>query len=241
MKKQLHEANDSYAIARKKREEEHACLMEAKQKISSLNKRRVFVEEEIERQERNNQNMKKVLGYKLKVCAANTNLCLKAGAFDKKIKFVETNIKTSREKLNGWQQKLSAVVADYKDKRNRLEDIQRRKKESHGCVNALQSDLSKMKQRIKVLNGKKSFRKIKFEATEDEMDYINHEILDAESRQMLSEQHLLSLGIYEEALQNEFDQQRKHTQNIIDKLAAVKLMKREKLQSRNITATQRVR
>lgn len=234
LKKQIGEANAIYEISTRKREEEQTRYLEAKQKMMSYNKKRAMIEEQIEHQDRDWGNMKKMVDYKLKVHAANANICVKAENFDEKIQQVETNLISSREKLNGWQTKLTAVVEDYRDKRNRLEEIKRRKKESHGRVNALESELLKMEHHMKVLNGKKSFRKMKLEASEQELESIEEEIKEAESRQMLSEQHVVSLGIYKETIEHEYRQQKIHTKEMMNELKNMKLIKQKILQNRNV-------
>ena len=105
-------------------------LREAKQKIMSMNKKRMLLAQEIEEYEKNYETTKNICDYKLKLYAANTNIQRKGQTTASQIADLETKLYQAKNRLSSNTMKYNSILSEYKDQRRRMADVEKRKGKS---------------------------------------------------------------------------------------------------------------
>lgn len=222
---QIREANVTYESASSKKADSMERYRVAKMSMAAMNKKRTRLEAEIEEYERNFLTTKRLAEYKQKVFAANANLTQNEKKLTTKISQVESSLNASRSSLSTWKSKLDVISENYRSKKKRLNQLLAAQKQ-HRCVTqAVEGDLREMSERIKALQVKDDLRQLRMNALVDEINVVAINTKEVESRCLLAEQHLVSLRLYQETIDEEYMQIRIQT---LDAQDSVELAKRKK-------------
>ncbi|XP_057297447.1 PDZ and LIM domain protein 5-like isoform X2 [Hydractinia symbiolongicarpus] len=222
---QIREANVTYESATSKNADSMERYRVAKMSMAAMNKKRTRLEAEIEEYERNFLTTKRLAEYKQKVFAANANLTQNEKKLTTKISQVESSLNASRSSLSTWKSKLDVISENYRSKKKRLNQLLAAQKQHRGVTQAVEGDLWEMSERIKALQVKDDLRQLRMNALVDEINVVANNTKEVESRSLLAEQHLASLRLYQETIDEEYMQIRIQT---LDARDSVELAKRKK-------------
>lgn len=232
---QIREANDDYEKATRENNDAKYRLRDAKLKIAAMNKKRMLLEREIEEYERNYVSTKNYCEYKLKIYAANRNMEQKEEVTAGALAELESLLYQAKNMLANNTVKFNSIFSEYKEKRRRLADAQRRKQESNGSNANLGNDLREMQIRIEELQSRHVFRQQKMAAMEVEIERIGEVIEDAEMRTSLAEQYHISLETHRETIMEELGNIKTKRYDAMDKMEEIKRLRKELMKQYNIS------
>lgn len=231
---QIREANTIYGTATIQKNEAAKRLIEARAKAIELKKKIPETENRIEQNEKRYEKKKRVADYKQKIYAANTNMHHRQEHFADKILVLEKNLHQSTNRLSAWRTKLNMVMEDYKEQCKRLEEISKRRNFSNRRINSLRQHLTEMVNTVNTISDKQEFLDRKIPLLNEELDSINELLYDAETREMLAEQHVSSLRTYKETIKDEFQQKHIAVLDLKDRLELAKRKKKDLMRKNNI-------
>jgi len=232
---QIREANDDYEKATREKTDANYRLRDAKLKIAAMNKKRMLLEREIEEYEHNYVSTKNYCEYKLKIFAANRNMEQKEESTAGALAELESRLYQAKNLLANNTVKFNSIFSEYKERRRRLADTQRRKEKSSGFNTSLGNDLREMQMRIEELQSRHSFRQEKMAAMEAEVSRIADVIEDAEMRTSLAEQYHISLETHRETILEELGNMKTKRYDAVDKTEEIKRLRKELMKQYNVS------
>ena len=232
---QIREANDDYEKATREKSDANYRLRDAKLKIAAMNKKRMLLEREIEEYERNYVSTKNYCEYKLKIYAANRNMERKEELTAGALADLESHLYQAKNMLANNTVKFNSIFSEYKDRRRRLAEMQKRKQESSGSNVNMGNDLREMQLRIEELQSRHVFRQQKMAAMEEEVERIGEVIEDAEMRTALAEQYHISLETHRETILEELGNMKTKRYDALDKTEEIKRLRKELMKQYNVS------
>ena len=208
---------------------------EAKLQIAAMNRRRGLIEQEIEQYEFDYERTKRICDHRLKVCAANQNLRQKSHATAETVAKLESKLYQAKNRLSSNTMKYNSLVSEYKERRRRVIEFQKRHQKAAGYNQSLMSDLNEMQARVETLQGKHVFRQHKMEAVAKEMEELADVIEDAATRTELAKQYHFSLEINRETLLEEINTLKTKRYDALDKIDEIKRLRTQIMRQYNIS------